>query len=131
MTPLSGEIEGTPISVNVPPPGASAPIVTISTNGPSDAPAQIVEVTSAAVATLWGSGPARVSEIACAAGDLEQRIATARTTAYRYRREQITEIMRNSLMRATAREQCRMLKVSDEPYRTVRTRLRQIAANPA
>src|ERR1700720_3697543 len=59
ITWLSGEIEGTPISEKVPPPGAFSPTVAILTSAPSVALAQIVEVRSVAGGTPSGSGPAR------------------------------------------------------------------------
>src|SRR5258708_10606310 len=90
ITWLSGEIEGTPISEKVPPPGASSPTVAIITRAPSAPLAQIVEVRSVAGATLSGSGPASVSVIALAWEAASIKV-TASATAYRNRRKIITE----------------------------------------
>src|SRR6266850_7168168 len=90
ITWLSGEIEGTPISEKVPPPGASSPTIAIFTSAPSAPLAQIVEVRSVAGATLSGSGPASVIVIALA-WEATSRKATTSATAYRNRRKIITE----------------------------------------
>src|ERR1700731_3718643 len=91
ITWFPGEIEGTPISEKVPPPGASSPTVAIFTSAPPLAPlAQIVEVRSVAGATLSGSGPASVSVIALACG-ATSRVVSASTATYRNRRKIITE----------------------------------------
>src|SRR6266851_6665903 len=90
ITWLSGEIEGTPISEKVPPPGASSPTVAIITSAPSAPLAQIVEVRSVAGATLSGSGPASVRVIALAWEAASIKV-TASATAYRNRRKIITE----------------------------------------
>src|SRR5229473_2570659 len=90
ITWLSGEIEGTPISENVPPPGASSPTVAIFTSAPSAPLAQIVEVRSVAGATLSGSGPASVRVIALACEAASSKV-TASATAYRNRHKITTE----------------------------------------
>src|SRR5260370_23558945 len=59
ITWLSREIDGTPISVKVPPLGASSPTVAILISAPSAPLAQIVEVRSVAGAALSGFGPGR------------------------------------------------------------------------
>src|SRR5712671_3185021 len=89
ITWLSGEIEGTPISENVPPPGASSPTVAIFTSAPSAPLAQIVEVRSVAGATLSGSGPASVKVIALA-WEAASRVVRASAATYRNRRKIIT-----------------------------------------
>src|ERR1700682_5324298 len=98
ITWLSGEIEGTPISENVPPPGASSPTVAIFTIVPPPLLAQVVEVRSVLGATLSGSGPRSVSVIALACG-AASIIVIASATAYRYRRKIITEILITGIFR--------------------------------
>src|SRR5713101_4728176 len=90
ITWLSGEIDGTPISEKVPPPGASSPIVAILTSAPSAPLAQIVEVRSVAGATLSGSGPASVIVIALA-WEATSMIVTASAIAFFYNDTATTE----------------------------------------
>src|SRR6266481_1836832 len=90
ITWLSGEIDGTPISLKVPPPGASSPIVAILTSAPSAPLAQIVEVRSVAGATLSGSGPASVIVIALAWEATSMKVI-ASATANRYKHKTTTE----------------------------------------
>src|SRR5260370_31041629 len=93
ITWLSGEIDGTPISVKVPPPGATVPTSAIFASAPPDAPAHIVEVRLVEGETLSGSGPPSVI-VNAPACEAVSSVAMANATAYRYRRKIITAILR-------------------------------------